>query len=84
MAYKTNAINKKNPVIWAYSINLSLGLDQVTTSYIKNITCPPSKAGIGNAFIKARIIDKSAVVSQKSFQFHSAGNKLPIAAKPPN
>jgi len=54
------------------------------TSYIKNITCPPSKAGIGNAFIKARIIDKSAVVSQKSFQFHSAGNKFPIAANPPS
>ena len=65
-------------------MNLSFGLDPVTTSYIKNITCPPSKAGIGKAFIKARIIERSAVVSQKFFQFHSAGNKFPIAAKPPS
>ena len=56
---------QKNPTIWAYSINLSLGFLPLTISYNKNITCPPSKAGIGNRFIKAKMIEIKAVLAQK-------------------
>ena len=66
------------------SMNLSLGFLPETISYIRNITCPPSKAGIGNTFIKAKIIEISAVDSQKPFQSHFAGKILPIVPKPPS
>ena len=83
LANKTKAINKKNPAIWANSINLSLGLRPLIISYNKNITCPPSSAGIGKIFIKAKIIDISAVVYQKLVQSQVSGNRPPMAPKPP-
>lgn len=83
LAKRINASNKKKPTIWAYSKNLSLGLRPVTISYSKNITCPPSRAGIGKRFNTANIMDKKAVVFQKISQFQESGNNPPIAAKPP-
>ena len=46
--------------------------------------CPPSRAGIGKKFIKARIMDISAVLDQKPFQSQVAGNMFPIAPNPPS
>ena len=83
LANNNKAINNRNPVIWAYSKNLSLGFLPVTISYNKNITWPPSKAGMGKMFIKAKIMESRAVVLQKAAQFQVSGNKPPIAANPP-
>ena len=73
-----------NPITWAYSRTLSLAFLPVIISYIKNIACPPSSAGMGRMFMKARIIEIRAVLDQNPFQSHFDGNKLPIAPKPPN
>ena len=83
LANITNEIKIKNPVTWAYSINLSDGLLPVAISYNKNITCPPSKAGIGNKLSTPSIIDKNAVIDQKSNQLKDEGNIFPIAINPP-
>ena len=64
-------------------MNLSFGFRRVTTSYNKNITCPPSSAGIGKIFMKAKITDRKAVIFQKAYQSHIGGKKLPIAPNPP-
>ena len=50
--------------------NLSLGLCRVTISYIENITCPPSNAGMGNKFRTASMIDNNAVTFQNLCQSH--------------
>src|SRR5678809_657210 len=72
------------PAICAYSKNFSLGLRRVIISYKVNITCPPSKAGIGNKFMNARTIDKNAVIVQNASHLHSYFGKMePIALKPP-
>ena len=68
----------------AYSINLSLGFLPLNISYKTNITCPPSSAGIGRRFIKARIIERSAVDSQNLCQSHDAGKIFPMVPKPPS
>ena len=73
-----------NPITCAYSRTLSFAFLPVIISYIKNIACPPSSAGIGKIFINARIIEIKAVLDQNPFQSHFEGNKLPIAPKPPN
>ena len=54
------------------------------TSYSKNITWPPSSAGIGRIFITARIIERKAVRFQKDCQSHTPGNILPIVINPPS
>ena len=74
---------KTKPAIVAYSMNLSLGLRPVIISYNKNITCPPSKAGIGNKFINAKIKDKIAVILQNLCQSQVSENILAIEPKPP-
>ena len=64
----------KNPTSCAFSKNFSLGLRPEIISYNKNITCPPSKAGIGSKLSTPNIIDKNAVKPQKSGQLHVLGN----------
>src|SRR5690606_13987029 len=83
LAYKSNAINIKKPTICAYSKNFSLGFLPVIISYSKNITCPPSNAGMGSIFIKAKIIDKKAVESQNPCQSQESGKSLAIVPNPP-
>ena len=73
-----------NPITCAYSSTLSLAFLPVIISYIRNIACPPSRAGMGKIFINARIIEIKAVLDQNPFQSHFEGNKLPIAPKPPS
>ena len=69
MFANNNKNNRKNiPTIWAFSMNFSLGLRRVITSYNRNITCPPSNAGIGNRFITPRISDNIAVKLQNDGQ----------------
>ena len=48
------------------------------------MTCPPSNAGIGSIFMKAKMIEIKAVLAQKPFQFQVEGNMFPIAPNPPN
>ena len=71
------------PTTCALVKNWSLGGLPEIISYIKNITWPPSKAGIGRMFIKAKIIDSRAVIDQNFIQFHSVSNNFPIDANPP-
>src|SRR6266511_5830089 len=85
LAYNINASNKTIPTIWAYSKNLSLGLRRVIISYKVNITCPPSRAGIGRRFINARTIERKAVMVQNASQSQPYFGKIePIALNPPN
>ena len=79
----SSAIKSRNPVIWTYSKNLSLGFLPVIISYKVNITWPPSNAGIGNKFMNPNIIDRNAVIPQNDCQLQVAGKILPIAIKPP-
>jgi hypothetical protein len=44
---------------------------------------PPSKAGMGRMFMKARMMLRKAVMFQNACQSHVPGNMLPIAPKPP-
>ena len=74
LAKSTKVINIKNPTSCALSINFSLGTLLVIISYSKNITWPPSRAGIGNKFKTPNIIDKNAVRAQKSCQLQVPGN----------
>ena len=83
LAKSNNAIRRIKPVTWAYSKNLSPGFLPVIISQRVNTTCPPSKAGIGNKFIKPNIIDKNAVMFQNDSALHSDGKILPIEIKPP-
>src|SRR5210317_209357 len=78
-----SAISKKNPTICAYSKNLSLGFFLKIISYVKNIACPPSNAGIGNKFKTPNIIDKKAVIVQKACQSQVVGNIFAIDTKLP-
>ena len=76
--------NRMNiPTICARSINLSLGLRPVITSISRKSTCPPSSAGIGRIFIKARMSESIAVIFQKRYQFQAGGNILPIVPNIP-
>ena len=83
LANSIKASNKKKPTICAYSKNLSLGFRPEIISYNKNITCPPSNAGIGSKFNTPNIMDKKAVVPQNISQFQNSGKSPPMAAKPP-
>src|SRR5688500_9590382 len=83
-AYAITPSNSTIPTIWAYSINLSPGLRPVIISYKVNNTCPPSKAGIGNIFIKASTILNSAVIDQKRSQSQQAPNMAPILKNQPS
>ena len=71
-------INKTIPTICAYSMNLSLGLRPVIISTNVNRACPPSSAGMGNIFMKARIIEKIPVNVQNLSQSQILGNVLPM------
>ena len=71
------------PAIWAYSMNLSLGLRPVIISYNVNSTCPPSRAGIGKMFMKASTMLKRAVIPQKRSQSQEAENMFPMLRKLP-
>ena len=71
------------PIICTRSMNLSLGFRPVIISKSKNNKWPPSSAGIGRMFIKARMTEIKAVIDQKLYQSHCAGNKLAIVPKPP-
>src|SRR5690554_6229432 len=79
LAKSSKAIRMKNPTIWALSINFSLGFFRVIISYNKNITCPPSRAGIGSRFIIPSIIERNAVTFQKYSQDQTSGKTLKIA-----
>ena len=79
LANRTKAIKIKKPTVCAYSINLSLGLRPEIISYNKNITCPPSKAGIGNKLSTPNIIDKKAVILQNVCQSQKSGNTFSMA-----
>ena len=52
-------------------------------SYNKNMTCPPSSAGMGKRFIKAKINEKKAVFRQKISQSQPASKMLPKVTKLP-
>ena len=72
------------PMYSAQIIKFSLGLRRVIISYSKNSTCPPSRAGMGKMFMKARMMLRKAVMSQNMCQSHTGGNMLPMAPKPPS
>ena len=38
---------------------------------------------MGRMFMKARMIERKAVIFQNRYQSHMGGNRLPIAPKPP-
>ena len=71
------------PITWALVRNWSLGGLPEIISYNKNITWPPSSAGIGKIFINANIIESNAVMPQNLCQFQVVSNKPPIEANPP-
>ena len=71
------------PTYSARIMKFSDGLRRVIISYSKNSTCPPSSAGMGSMFIKARMILRKAVMSQNMCQSHQGGKRLPLAPKPP-
>ena len=71
------------PAICAYSKNFSEGLRLVTISYNVNKTCPPSNAGMGNIFMKARITESMAVSFQNDSQSHTGANMDPMDLNPP-
>ena len=77
-------IRMPKPIYSALIRKFSLGLRPVIISYNKNSTCPPSNAGMGSMFMKARIMLRKAVMRQNIIQSHVGGNRLPIAPKPPN
>jgi hypothetical protein len=54
----------------------------LTISYNKNITCPPSSAGIGNKFITPSIIDNNRDVPE-NFPAQVLGKISNMALKPP-
>ena len=62
----------------------SEGFLPVIISYMRKSTCPPSSAGIGSMFMKARMMLRNAVMSQKRCQSQTGGKRLPIAPKPPS
>ena len=71
-------------MICTRSMNLSLGLRPVIISKRRNIKWPPSKAGMGRMFMNASMMERKAVILQKSYQFHSEGKRLPMVTKPPS
>ena len=71
------------PAICAYSRNLSLGFLLVTISTSVNNTWPPSSAGIGRRFMKARAMDRKPVKDQNASQFQVGLNALAILINPP-
>ena len=64
-------------------MNLSLGFRLKMISYNRNMTCPPSRAGIGSTFNTASMMDKNAVRCQKACQSQLDGKIDPMAIKPP-
>ena len=83
LANSSNAKRNAIPAICAYSRNFSLGCRRVIISTSRNSTCPPSSAGMGSMFIKARITERNAVIDQNCSQFHDSGKMLPMAPNPP-
>ena len=71
------------PIACAPIRNLSLGLCRVSISYRVNRMCPPSNPGIGSRFITPSIIDSSADMLQKVYQFHFSGKMLPMLITDP-
>ena len=71
----------KKPTVCATSKNLSFGLRPETISYNKNITWPPSNAGIGSKLRTANIIDKKAVIFQNVSQLQVSGKISKMALK---
>ena len=71
------------PIIWARSRNCSEAGRPAIISYSVNITCPPSNAGMGSRFMKAKISEKNAVLRQKIYQSHPASKMLPKVTRLP-
>ncbi len=70
-------------MVLATSRNLSEGLRLVTISTRRNSIYPPSRAGMGIMFINASMMDRNAVICQKAYQLHDAGNMSPSVPNPP-
>ena len=83
MAYIIKMTSKMKPAIVETSKTRSLGLDPVMTSHNKNMTWPPSNAGIGNKLMKASNMDRVAVIFQNRCQSQVFPYSLPIEMKLP-
>ena len=64
-------------------MNLSLGLRPVIISNKMNKAWPPSNAGIGNTFMKAKMIENTPVKVQNLSQSQKEGKVFPILIKLP-
>ena len=73
-------ISITKPIICPFSNTFSLGGRPEIISYNKNITCPPSNAGIGKILRKANQTENIAIKDQIKVQSHCLGiiSTIPI------
>ena len=74
-----------HPVIVSIINTLSLGFLLVIISYMLNIICPPSSAGIGKRLSTPRFTEISAVIVSNAIILDSLASEItfPIVITPP-
>ncbi len=71
------------PAVVVHSITFCEAGFPVIISQRRKSTWPPSRAGMGRIFMKARATARKAAMFQNAIQSHESGKMLPMVPKPP-